>query len=190
MPPTRATSFRIRGRLRPESAPDIAGTPRGIALAERHGISVGLTTLWRFLAGQKITRKKKSPCRRARPPRCSGRAPRRHSPPAGARSGACGVHRRDLGHDHYDAPLWPRRPRVAARGAGTGTARSLDGDHPGLRRGRLLVAGLRSTGITAPCVFDGAVNGARCRAVACPGESRGRADVGANPAAGRSRPDR
>jgi hypothetical protein len=38
-------------------------------------------------------------------------------------------------------------------------------------------------------VFDGALNGARFRAAACPGESRGRADAGADPdpAAGRYR---
>lgn len=30
------------------------------ALAELHAITVGLTTLWRFLAGQKITRKKRA----------------------------------------------------------------------------------------------------------------------------------
>jgi transposase len=39
--------------------PDLTLQELREALAERHGISVGLTTLWRFLAGQKITRKKK-----------------------------------------------------------------------------------------------------------------------------------
>jgi hypothetical protein len=43
-----------------------------------------------------------------------------------------------------------------------------------------LVAGLRTAGISVPYVFDGAINGQRFRAGACPGEGRGRADAGAD----------
>ena len=53
-----------------------------------------------------------------------------------------------------------------------------------------VVAGLRCCGITAPCVFDGAINGERFRAGACPRAGGGRADAGADLAAGRHRPAR
>jgi transposase len=46
-----------------------------------------------------------------------------------------------------------------------------------------LVAGLRTSGITAPCVFDRAINGERFRAGACLRGGGGRADAGAAPEA-------
>jgi transposase len=45
--------------------PDLTLAEIRAELAERHGISVGLGTVWRFLAAQGITLKKKSARRRA-----------------------------------------------------------------------------------------------------------------------------
>jgi transposase len=95
------------------------------------GISVGLSTVWRFVKAHKLTRKKNPTCRRAEPPRCSRGAAGVHPPSAGARSRSPDLHRRDLGEHQYDPPLRPGAPRAAA--AGRGAARSLEGDDRGGR---------------------------------------------------------
>jgi hypothetical protein len=56
-----------------------------------------------------------------------------------------------LGRHQYGSSLWSGRPRLAAIGAST--AQALEGDYSG----GLVCAG----GITALCVFDGAINGER-----------------------------
>ena len=96
-----------------------------------HGISIGLSSLWRFLKAQNITLKKEPPCRRAGPRRRRREAAGVHPSPARARSRPPDLHRRDLGRHQHDAAPRPGGARTAAVVAGA--ARSLEDHHPGGR---------------------------------------------------------
>ena len=84
------------------------------ALAASCGITVGLSTVHRFLGAHSLTRKKRPYTRPSRACPGAGRGP---------------PGRRDLGRHEHDAPLWPVCARPAA--AGFGPARSLEADHLG-----------------------------------------------------------
>ena len=116
-------------------------------LAER-GTKVSYDAVWRFLREERLTLKK------------SLRATEQDRPtsPAGASGGSAtstaltrapGLRRRDLGKDQHDPHPWPSPARATPGRACA--ARALD-DHD-------VVAALRSDGLVAPCVFDGAING-------------------------------
>src|SRR5271166_477715 len=96
--------------------PDITLEEIRTALAAR-GVSASYGALWRFLRRHKITRKKdrarggaRSPGYREAPRGQVRRASR-------SRSGAPGLHRRNLGFNQHAAPSWagPERPAAAGR---------------------------------------------------------------------------
>jgi transposase len=62
---SRLTGHRVTVLTLIAHKPDLTLAEIRDELAERHGISVGLGTVWRFLAAQGITLKKKSARRRA-----------------------------------------------------------------------------------------------------------------------------
>jgi transposase len=107
------------------------------------GIQTSRSALGRFLQGQDLTRKK-DPARRrtetAGRRRGAGRLARAASR---AEAGAPGLHQRDLGHHQR------RGQRLVA---------AVPHGH---WKTTTLVAALRHDRITAPCVFDGAINGER-----------------------------
>src|SRR3954453_15882698 len=96
--------------------PDLTLQEIRSALAASCGITVGLSTVHRFLRAHNVTRKQHPARGRAGPPGCRRGPARVHPPPARSRSQAPGLHRRDLGHHEYDAPLWPVCARPAAAG--------------------------------------------------------------------------
>jgi transposase len=72
------------------------------------GIKVGRSSVYRFLRRLGLTLKKNAARRRTAPAR-HRRSPRRLAkrPGGDSRSAPAGVHRRDLGLDQHDAPVWP-----------------------------------------------------------------------------------
>ena len=135
-----------RCRLREHSAkvlqlvarqPDLTLQEIRSALAVSCGITVGLSTVHRFLRAHNVTLKKR-PCTRPSracpgagrgPPGCRPGPTCVHPSSARSRPQSPGLHRRDLGRHEHDAPLWPVCARSAA--AGVGPARSLEADHLG-----------------------------------------------------------
>jgi len=109
------------------------------ALAASCGITVGLSTVHRFLGAHNLTRKKRPYTRPSRacpgagrgPPGCSQGPARLHSPPARSRPQPPGLHRRDVGRHEHDAALCSVCARPAA--AGFCAAWSLEVDHLGCR---------------------------------------------------------
>ena len=63
--PSRVTGHRATVLTLIAHQPDLTLAEIRAELAERHGICVGLGTVWRFLAAQGITLKKESGSRRA-----------------------------------------------------------------------------------------------------------------------------
>jgi transposase len=113
------------------------------------GVTVAISTLHRFFVRHGITRRKD---------RARGRAGSRRRPePAGGlvrwptrpRPYAAGVHRRDLDGNQHDP-----QPRPLPTGE-----RLRMGYPHGHRKTTTLVAGLRMTGMVAPMVLDGPING-------------------------------
>ena len=166
--------WRQRGTLAARSGSAAAGAPSSPTHAERvhallaatpdltiaelqsrlaaEGIAVSPSAISRFLKACGLTRKKR-PQHAAEQDRPDVAAARRawRAAAAGAEPGAAGVHRRDLGHHRHGAALRPgaaRPPRGRRR-----APRPLE-DHDLPRR----AAPRRPH---RPCVFDGAINGAR-----------------------------
>ena len=71
------------------------------------GIKVGRSSVYRFLRRLGLTFKKNSARLRTAPARHRRRPRRLAKRPGDSRSAPAGVHRRDLGLDQHDAPLWP-----------------------------------------------------------------------------------
>jgi putative transposase len=71
------------------------------------GIKVGRSSVYRFLGRLGLTFKKNSARLRTAPARRRRRPRRLAKRPGDSRSAPAGVHRRDLGLDQHDAPLWP-----------------------------------------------------------------------------------
>ena len=130
-------------------APDI--TPAEIAdgLERKHGQRIAPSTVHRFFGRHGWSFKKDRPCQRAgsRGHRRGTRSLVRGA--AGPGPGAADLHRRDMA-EHQDGPAaWPGA-------AGRAPART----HPhGHWRTTTFVAGLRLSGIDAPMVIDGPING-------------------------------
>ena len=109
--------------------PDLTLQEIRSALAVSCGITVGLSTVHRFLRAHNVTLKKDPARGRAGPPGCRPGPTCVHPSSARSRPQSPGLHRRDLGRHEHDAPLWPVCARPAA--AGFGPARSLEADHLG-----------------------------------------------------------
>jgi transposase len=114
-------------------------------------IHVSPSAISRFLKACGLTRKKDRARRRAGPPGCRRRPARLARAAASAEPKAAGVHRRDLGH-HRDGGRYGR----ARRGQ-----RLIAAVPHGHWKTTTFIAALRHDGLSAPCVFDGALTGAR-----------------------------
>ena len=111
-----------------EQQPDPTLAELRVMLAER---GVSIATMWRFFARHGITRKKDRPCDRAGPPRRPEATRGLVRGSARSRSGAAGLHRRDLGVYQHGAASWPVPTGRAP--ACWHTVRALE-DHPLRRR--------------------------------------------------------
>lgn len=113
------------------------------------GVSVAISTLHRFFARHGITRKKDRARGRAGSCRCPEPARGLVRRATRSRPRAARVHRRDLDSNQHD-------PQPRALPPGRAVA---DGFPHGHRKTTTLVAGLRMTGMVAPMVLDGPING-------------------------------
>ena len=84
---SRLTEHRVTVLTLVAHKPDLTLAEIRGELTERHGVTVGLGTVWRFLAAHDITLKKKSARRRAAASRCRRGSSRLHPPPTRTRSG-------------------------------------------------------------------------------------------------------
>jgi len=125
------------------------------ALAAEHGIAVGLTSVWRFLKAQQITLKKRvdTPPSRIAPDIAEARRAFIRRQPA-----------LDPTHLVFIDETWAATNMVRRYGRAARGLRLLAPVPLGHWKVTTLVAGLRCSGIAAPCVFDGAINGERFRA--------------------------
>lgn len=117
-------------------------------LRSRLPVAVSVPTLSRPLLELKLSFKKKSACGRARPAECPTAATGLASRDDRSANRPTGLHRRDLDQNQFHAVTWSCAP--------TALVEKVPHSH---WKTTTFVAALRSSGLTAPLVVDGPING-------------------------------